>query len=119
LQVGPQESVAYRHARLRCGDHVVSESDIWYVPSRLPPEMRRTLETTAEPFTAVIKPLAPFQRTFDSQMLWPAPGAAETRPAAHFMHRTLFYDQNNLSFAEVDDLYLPGLLDFLAAPISE
>ena len=36
--IGPDEPVAYRHVRLRCGDHVLSEADNWYVPSRLTPE---------------------------------------------------------------------------------
>jgi len=38
LQVGDAEPVRYRHVRLACGDHVLSEADNWYLPGRLAPD---------------------------------------------------------------------------------
>lgn len=50
LAVGPDERVAYRHVALSCGGTVLSVAHNWYVPSRLTPEMNRTLESTRTPF---------------------------------------------------------------------
>ena len=41
LGVVPTESVRSRRVRLHCGEHVLSEADNWYVPSRLTPEMNQ------------------------------------------------------------------------------
>src|SRR5262245_48108901 len=46
LEVGSETELKYRHVQLVCGDRVLSEADNWYVPSRLPAEMNRLLETT-------------------------------------------------------------------------
>ena len=35
--------------RLKCGDHVLSEADNWYVKARLTPDMNHMLETTDTP----------------------------------------------------------------------
>jgi hypothetical protein len=35
LGVTPSEPIRYRKVRLSCGNHVLSEADNWYVPSRL------------------------------------------------------------------------------------
>ena len=53
LQVGPADEIKYRRVRLMCGDHVLSEADNWYVPSRLTPPMNHDLETTDIPFGKV------------------------------------------------------------------
>jgi hypothetical protein len=37
LGVGPAEPVRFRRVRLKCGAHVLSEAENWYVPSRLTP----------------------------------------------------------------------------------
>jgi len=50
LEAGPGEQIRYRHVRLACGSHILSEADNWYVPSRLTPDMNRQLETTDIPF---------------------------------------------------------------------
>lgn len=57
LGVTADEPVAYRHVRLTCGDTVLSVAQNWYVPSRLTPDMNRTLETTDMPFGKVVAPL--------------------------------------------------------------
>ena len=46
LDVKPDEPLGYRRVRLKCGDHVLSEADNWYVPARLTPAMNNVLETT-------------------------------------------------------------------------
>jgi hypothetical protein len=43
LDAKPDEPLSYRRVRLKCGGHVLSEADNWYVPSRLTPEMNHML----------------------------------------------------------------------------
>jgi len=117
LGIGPDEPVAYRHVRLRCGDHVLSEADNWYVPSRLTPEMNSLLATSDEPFGRVVRPLQPYRRTFAAKLLWSPldvpPGAARLDPpAAVFEHRAVLYTDANLPFSEVDEVYQRDVLDF-------
>jgi len=82
LGVGPGEAVRFRRVRLKCGVHVLSEADNWYVPSRLTPEMNRTLETTDTAFGRVVKPLQFQRRTLSAELLWsPLPKDWEMRPA--------------------------------------
>lgn len=117
LGIGPDEPVNYRHVRLRCGDHVLSEADNWYVPSRLTPEMKRTLETTEIPFGRVVRPLEPYRRTFEAHVLWsplvvPDNAATLDAPQALFEHRAVLYTKDHLPFSEVDEVYQRDTLDF-------
>jgi len=57
LQVTAAEPVRHRQVLLTCGGHVLSRADNWYVPSRLTPEMNRSLDTTDTPFGTVVRPL--------------------------------------------------------------
>jgi hypothetical protein len=57
LKVGADTVLRYRRVDLTCGTHILSEADNWYVPSRLTPEMNRTLDTTEISFGTVVKPL--------------------------------------------------------------
>ena len=50
LGVEPGEPLGYRHVRLRCGEHVLSDAHNWFVPARLTPEMNRQLAETQVPF---------------------------------------------------------------------
>jgi hypothetical protein len=61
LDVDDRTIIAYRRVKLACGDHVLSESDNWYVPGRLTPAMNRTLDSSDTPFGTVAAPLH-FQR---------------------------------------------------------
>ena len=70
LAVGADEAISYRRVRLVCGEHVLSEADNWYVPSRLTPEMNRQLETTDEPFGKVVKPLGFERHPLAAELLW-------------------------------------------------
>ena len=58
LNATSDEPVRYRHVRLTCGDHVLSEADNWYLSARLTPEMNRLLNQTDTPFGLVVRPLA-------------------------------------------------------------
>jgi chorismate-pyruvate lyase len=121
LGVGPDEPVKYRHVRLRCGDHVLSEADNFYVPSRLTPDMNQALETTDIPFGKVVKPLEPHRRTFATKTLWsavaaPKEAAALPIPPDLFEHRAVLYTRYNLPFSEVDEVYRRDLLDFSPEP---
>ena len=82
LAVGATEPVGYRHVRLACGDHVLSDADNWYVPGRLTADMNRRLDTTNEPFGKVVAPLHFQRRTLSAQLLWsPLPVGWEMQPA--------------------------------------
>jgi chorismate-pyruvate lyase len=117
LGVGPDEPVNYRHLRLRCGTHVLSEADNWYVPSRLTLEMNRALETSDAPFGRVVRPLEPYRRTFVAKILWsplsaPTTAAALDVPKELFEHRAILYTKDHLPFSEVDEIYQRDALDF-------
>ncbi len=53
LGVDPQAPLGYRHVRLLCGKHVLSDAHNWYVPARLTPEMNRQLAESRVPFGRV------------------------------------------------------------------
>lgn len=82
LRISASEPVRFRRVRLKCGEHVLSEAENWYVPSRLTPDMNRTLDTTDTAFGRVIKPLNFRRRTLDAKLLWsPLPKDWEMRAA--------------------------------------
>jgi hypothetical protein len=117
LGISETELVKYRRVRLRCGSHVLSEADNWYVPSRLTPEMNRTLETTDIPFGRAIKDLQPYRLTFEAKVLWSPTatlGAATLAiPPALFEHRAVLYRAvDHAPFSEVDEVYQAAVLDF-------
>lgn len=70
LAISSDEPVRFRRVRLKCGDHVLSEAENWYVPSRLTADMNRSLDTTDTPFGRVVKPLNFRRRTLSSKLLW-------------------------------------------------
>lgn len=126
LEVGPSEEVKYRRVRLTCGDHVLSEADNWYVPSRLTPAMNRLLETTDTPFGKAVAPLHPTRETFAADVLWdvlrpgwetvPPPPGHSDRPLAIpmilFEHHAVLYDAAKRPFSEVDERYTREILAF-------
>jgi hypothetical protein len=119
LQIGPDEPVKYRRVRLTCGTRVLSEADNWYVPSRLTPDMNRTLETTDIPFGKAVGALNFHRETFAAETIWtPLAAGWETRarPADHpdeeieiplviFEHQALLFDSKHVPFSEVDEHY--------------
>jgi chorismate-pyruvate lyase len=63
LAARPDETIRYRHVRLMCGTHLLSEADNWYRPSQLSPEMNAKLDHTDTPFGTVVRPLAFHRKT--------------------------------------------------------
>jgi chorismate-pyruvate lyase len=129
LQVTDSREVTYRRVELRCGSHVLSEADNWYVPGRLTAEMNRLLETSETPFGRAVQPLHPYRRTFAVRFLWsPLPpgweqprqpdarmrqsAAALMLPTDLFEHRAILYTSDNQPFSEVDEVYKGQILDF-------
>lgn len=128
LRADSGEVVRYRRVRLRCGGHVLSEAENWYLPDRLTPGMNRALETGDTPFGRVVAPLEPYRRTFAARLLWsPLPEGWERSshavppcqssgplaiPGALFEHRALVFGRDNRPIAEVHEVYQGGLLAF-------
>src|SRR5271165_3724643 len=70
LDVKPDEPLDYRRVKLKCGDHVLSEADNWYVPARLTPDMNHMLETTDTPFGKAVAALHFRRHTLSAELLW-------------------------------------------------
>lgn len=128
LHAGVDEPLAYRRVKLRCGQHVLSEADNWYVPARLTPDMNRLLETTDTPFGRVVQPLRFQRHTVSAKLLWsPLPegwdggGAVLPRanPAASLPipdgvieHQALLTRADGEPFSYVIETYTGEVLDF-------
>ena len=128
LGVRDASEVRYRRVELRCGAHVFSEADNWYVPARLTPEMNALLTTTDTPFGKAVQSLAPYRRTIAVTMLWmPLPHGWErqkrsqlrfprwrtlTLPREVFQHRAMLYTADHVPFSEVVETYRSDLLAF-------
>lgn len=126
LGVRDAADIRYRRVELRCGVHVMSEADNWYVPARLTPEMNALLETTDTPFGKAVQALHPYRRTIGVTMLWtPLPHGWELqpRPRSHparklappaylFEHRAVLYTAEGRPFSEVVERYRSDVLDF-------
>jgi len=130
LGVGAAEPVRYRRVRLRCGTHVLSEADNWYVPSRLTAEMNRQLDTTDIAFGRAVQALKFRRRTLSAELLWwPLPrgwemGAALPDfgagslpiPAELLQHRALLTLPDGTPFSEVVETYTGEVLGFPEPP---
>ena len=128
LRADSGEVVRYRRVRLRCGGHVLSEAENWYLPARLTPDMNRALETGDTPFGRVVAPLEPYRQTFAARLLWsPLPEGWERShrslppcrssgplaiPGALFEHRAVLLGRDNRPIAEVHEVYQGALLAF-------
>jgi chorismate-pyruvate lyase len=129
LQAGPAEQIRYRHVRLACGAHVLSEADNWYVASRLTPDMNRKLESTDAPFGRVVQNLHPMRQTLSVERLWsPLPqgwelslrgaGDRDSRkrelaiPPFLFRHRAIVFDSQRRPIALVVESYTGETLDY-------
>lgn len=128
LAVRDASELRYRRVELRCGVHVLSIADNWYVPARLTPEMNVLLETTDTPFGKAVQPLHPYRRTITATMLWsPLPRGWELQPRARFTshrqqsliippdlfeHRAVLYTSEHVPFSEVVETYQSALLAF-------
>jgi hypothetical protein len=126
LDVKPDEPLFYRRVRLKCGDHVLSEADNWYVPARLTPEMNHVLETTDTPFGKAVAALHFRRHTLSAGLLWrPLPkgwemGAALASGEAgglaipdHVLeHRAVLSTQDGAPFSEVVETYTSEVMAF-------
>jgi hypothetical protein len=126
LDVKPDEPLGYRRVRLKCGDHVLSEADNWYVPARLTPAMNHVLETTDTPFGKAVAALHFRRHTLSVDVLWrPLPKGWEmgATPAAkeagaltipdHVLeHRAVLSTPDGEPFSEVVETYTAEVLAF-------
>ncbi len=131
LDVSDPKQVKHRKVLLYCGDHLLSEADNWYVPSRLTEAMNRLLETTTMPFGKVIAPLEPTRQTISVKLLWsPLPEGWELQyhaqaqpgktqplaiPDALFEHQAIVYSRDRKPLAEVHEVYQRQILGFRRA----
>jgi chorismate-pyruvate lyase len=125
LDVKPDEPLGYRRVRLKCGDHVLSEADNWYVPSRLTPEMNHVLETTDTPFGKAVAALHFRRHTLSADLLFrPLPEGWEVGAVAqdgkgalaipdHLLaHRAVLSTLDGVPFSEVVETYTSEVLAF-------
>ena len=102
LQATATEPLGYRHVRLSCAGHVLSDAEYWYVPSRLTPAMNTLLGTTDTPFGTVVKSLGIDRRTLGTETLW---RRGKAPPPQLFRHRALVLDGQGRPIAEVVETY--------------
>jgi hypothetical protein len=126
LDVKLNEPLGYRRVRLKCGDHVLSEADNWYVPSRLTPEMNHTLQTTDTPFGKAVAALHFRRHTLSADLLWrplpkdwemgaqsaPEKAGALTIPDHLLEHRAVLSTPDGEPFSEVVETYTSEVLAF-------
>jgi len=130
LGLSATDPVRYRHVRLHCGEHVLSEADNWYVPARLTPEMNQLLDTTDTAFGRAVQALHFHRRTLSAQLLWsPLPQgwemgaslpAAATGPlqipAQIIQHRAVLSLPDGTPFSVVVETYTSEVLAFPKPP---
>jgi uncharacterized protein YjiS (DUF1127 family) len=119
LRPGRHERIAYRCVQLVRGLVVLSEADNWFIPKRLPPEVRSALEATDVPFGAAIARLRPSRRTYFVRFLelsaaseagtggCPA-GLSPSTPILE--HKAVVLDQDRQPLSVVSERYCAALL---------
>jgi hypothetical protein len=126
LDVKPDEPLGYRRVRLKCGDHVLSEANNWYVPARLTPEMNHVLETTETPFGKAVAALRFRRHTLSADLLWrplakgwetgeasaPKEAGALMIPDHVLEHRAVLSTRDGEPFSEVVETYTGEVLAF-------
>jgi hypothetical protein len=126
LDVNPDEPLGYRRVKLKCGDHVLSEADNWYVPARLTPEMNHLLETTDTPFGKAVAALHFRRHTLSAELLWSpltkgwemgassaGSGAGALAVPEHVLeHRAVLTLPDGEPFSEVVETYTGEVLAF-------
>ena len=126
LGVSATEPVRYRRVRLRCGDHVLSEAENWYVPSRLTAEMNQTLDSSDTSFGRAVASLNFRRQTLDAKLLWsplpegwdmgaPVPRAASRTlqvPEQVLQHRAVLRTPDGTAFSQLIETYTSKVLAF-------
>lgn len=130
LGISAAEPVRYRHVRLHCGEHVLSEADNWYIPARLTADMNKTLDTTDTPFGRAVQELHFHRRTLSAQLLWsPLPQGWEMAPvlpagskgplqipSQTIQHRAVLSLPDGTPFSVVVETYTNEILSFPQPP---
>lgn len=130
LGVGDNEQIGYRRVRLKCGDHVLSEADNWYVPGRLTPEMNRQLDSSDIAFGRAVQDLHFRRQTLSAELLWnplpsgwdmgaPVPengNAPLDIPPYVIAHRAVLLLPDGVPISLVVETYTGAVLDFPHAP---
>jgi chorismate-pyruvate lyase len=130
LNVSSTEAVRFRHVRLHCGDHVLSEADNWYVPARLTADMNQVLDTTDTSFGRAVQALNFRRRTISAQLLWsPLPAGWDMEhslpkinkgplsvPAETIQHRAVLTLPDATPFSLVVETYTNEVLSFPQPP---
>jgi chorismate-pyruvate lyase len=105
--------IAYRRVRLAHGGRVYSDARNWYVPSRLPDNMRAILADGATPFGRIIEQLKPMRRMLAAERLWTAGSedtVARTIPPRLLRHQALILSADGEPICEVDEVYTRNIL---------
>jgi hypothetical protein len=124
LNVDATALVRYRRVRLHCGEYVLSEADNWYVPTRLTPDINRSLDTTDIAFGRAVQTLHFRRQTLSAKLLWsplpegwelgvPAPEISTGRltiPYQVIEHRAVLSLPNGTPFSVVVETYTGELL---------
>jgi chorismate-pyruvate lyase len=132
LRVSKSELVRYRRVQLRCGVHVLSEAENWYVPSRLTREMNEALDTTNIAFGRAVQELQFRRQTLSAKLLWSplpegwemgaAPGPARRAsarlqiPPEVLQHRAVLTLPDGTPFSTVIETYTDDVLAFPEPP---
>ena len=130
LGVTATDPVRYRHVRLHCGEHVLSEADNWYVPARLTPDMNQVLDTSDTAFGRAVQALHFHRRTLSARLLWsPLPQGWEMGsslpkgakgplevPAQTIQHRAVLALPDGTPFSVVVETYTNEVLSFPKPP---
>jgi len=100
LAARTDETIRYRHVRLMCGTHLLSEADNWYRPSQLTPAMNKELEDTDIPFGTAVRPLGFHRKTL----------GANTNADHPLQVRALLLTQADVPFSLVIENYSRDLM---------
>src|SRR3569833_215238 len=126
LGIETNAPVRYCHVRLRCGSHVLSEADNWYVPARLTADMNRVLDTSDTPFGRAVQALNFHRHTLSAHLLWsplpqgwemqkalPKPGSGPLQvPAELIQHRAVLSLPDGTPISLVVETYTNQVLAF-------
>lgn len=126
LKVSDADSILYRRVQLVCGEHILSQADNWYVPSRLTENMNFLLTQTDTPFGVVVRPLNFHRQTLRSTLLWnPLPKYWEKvklNPSKSFIdleipelilqHQAILLTDKNIPFSVVMETYTKEVFAF-------
>lgn len=126
LKVSVTEPLRYRRVHLKCGAHVLSEADNWYVPSRLTKEMNQSLDNSDIAFGRAVQALHFQRRTLAAELLWrPLPEGWEMSPGLRgqpapamriphevLQHRAILALPDGTPFSMVVETYTAEVLGF-------